>query len=148
MRSPLTAANFVPANGILLIWLPVVLNFLPNGCSPEANVRAHRCGTRVALNLITPFVSRLSLKGPEICSAELKGPLKGPRIRPEIFDFEPDFGLKLGQTKPSISGTAPTNWHTMISNESGHISACFGDDPNLLNCEIAQRKSSSPPLPL
>ncbi len=33
-------------------------------------------------------------------SAERKGPRKLSRIRPEIFDFEPDGGLKLGQTKP------------------------------------------------
>ena len=36
-------------------------------------------------------------------SAELKGPRKLLRIRPGIFDLEPDLGLKLGQTKPKIS---------------------------------------------
>ncbi len=41
-------------------------------------------------------------------SAKLKGPRKLSRIQPEIFDFEPDLGLKLGQTKPKISGTVPT----------------------------------------
>ena len=71
-------------------------------------------------------------------SAELKGPGKLLRIRPRIFDFEPDLGLKLGQTKPKISGTVPTNRHTTIPNDSGPISACFDDDPKLLNCEIAQ----------
>ena len=60
------------------------------------------------------------------------------RIRPEIFDFELELGLKLGQSKPKISGTAPTNRHTTIPNDSGPISACFDDDPKLLNCEIAQ----------
>ena len=71
-------------------------------------------------------------------SAELKGPRQLVRIRPEIFDFEPDLGLKLGQTKPNIPGTVPTNRHTTLPNDSGPISACFDDDPKLLNCEIAQ----------
>ncbi len=30
------------------------------------------------------------------------------KIQPEIFDFEPDWGLMLGQTKPKIYGTVPT----------------------------------------
>ncbi len=59
-------------------------------------------------------------------------------VRPEIFDFETDLGLKLGQTKPDISGTAPTNCYTTIPNDSGPNSACFDDDPKLLKCEIAQ----------
>ncbi len=70
-------------------------------------------------------------------SAELKGPRK-LLIRPEIIDFEPDVALKLGQAKPAISGTVPTNRHIAIPNGSGPISACFDDDPNLFNCEIAQ----------
>ncbi len=41
------------------------------------------------------------------------------RIRPEIFDVDPDLGLKLGQTKPEISGALPTNRHTAIPNDSG-----------------------------
>jgi hypothetical protein len=45
------------------------------------------------------------------------------RIRPEIFDFEPELHLKLGQTKPKISGTVPTNRHTTFPNDSGPISA-------------------------
>ena len=77
-------------------------------------------------------------KQSEYDSAELKGPRKLLRIRPGIFDFEPDLGLKLGQTKPKISGTVPTNRHTTIPNDSGPISTCFDDDPKLLNCEIAQ----------
>ncbi len=76
--------------------------------------------------------------------AELQGPRKPFRIRPEIFVFEPDSGLKLDQTKPVLSGTVPTNRHTTIPNHSGPISACFDDDPKL-NCEIAQ--PSSPELP-
>ncbi len=76
------------------------------------------------------FTSRLS--------AELKGPGKLVWIRPEIFDFEPDLGQKLGQTKPKIPGTIPTNRHTTIPNDSVPMSACFEDDPKLLNCEIAQ----------
>ncbi len=75
-------------------------------------------------------------------SAELKGPRKLLRIRPGIFEFEPDLGLKLGQTKPKISGTVPTNRHTTIPNDSGPVSACFDDDPKLLNCEIAQPSGS------
>ena len=71
-------------------------------------------------------------------SAELKGPGKLLRIRPGIFNFEPELGLKLGQTKPKISGTVPTNRHTTVPNNSGPISACCDDGPKLLNCEIAQ----------
>ena len=46
------------------------------------------------------------------------------RIRPEIFDFEPDLGLKR-------TGAVPTNRHTTIPNDSGPISVCFGDYPKL-----------------
>ncbi len=69
-----------------------------------------------------------------IISAELKGPRQFVRIRPEIFNFEPDSGPKLGQTKPKNirHGT-----HEPAHND-GPISACFGDDPKLLNCEVAQ----------
>ncbi len=70
--------------------------------------------------------------------AELKGPRKLLGIQPGIFDFEPDLGLKRGQTKPQIPGTVPTNRHTTIPDDSGPISACFDDDPKLFNCEIAQ----------
>ncbi len=80
----------------------------------------------------------LQLMAKDHDSAELKGPRKLLRIRPGIFDFEPDLGLKLGQTEPEISGTAPTDRHTTIPNDSAPTSACFGDDPQLVNCEIAQ----------
>ncbi len=56
-----------------------------------------------------------------VYSAELQGPGKLVRIRPEIFDFELELGLKLGHSKPKISGTVPTNWHTTIPNDSGPI---------------------------
>ncbi len=49
------------------------------------------------------------------------------RIRLEIFDFEADLGLKLGQTKPKISGTVPTDRHTTIGKYSVKIY-----DPKLL----------------
>ncbi len=62
--------------------------------------------------------------------AELKEPRTLLRIRPEIFDFEPDLGPKLGQTKPKISSTVPTNRHTTIPNGSRPISACLDDDPS------------------
>ena len=73
-------------------------------------------------------------------SAELKGPRILFWIRPEIFDFEPEFGLKLGRAKPKIPGTVPTGRHATIANDSGPILACFDDDARLLNCEIAQPK--------
>ncbi len=73
---------------------------------------------------------RRQSKGPG--SAELRGPRKLLRIRPGIFNFEQNVSLKLGQTKPKISGTVPTNQHTTIPNDSGPISACFDDDPKLL----------------
>ena len=53
------------------------------------------------------------------------------RIRPQIVEFEADLGLKLGQTKPKIYGTVPTNRHTAIPNDSVPISECFDDDPIL-----------------
>ncbi len=56
----------------------------------------------------------------------------------EIFDFQPDVGLKRSHTKPKIHGTAPTERHTTIPNDSGPISSCFDEDPELSNCEIAQ----------
>ncbi len=62
-------------------------------------------------------------------------------IRPEIFEFELDLGLKLGQTKRKISGTVPTNRHTTTPNDSGPILACFDDDPKLVNCEVAPPNS-------
>ncbi len=73
---------------------------------------------------------------PPETSAELKGPRKIVRMWLEIFDFKPDLGLKLGQTKPQISGTVPTNRHTTIPNNSGPISACLDDHPERLNCEM------------
>ena len=61
-------------------------------------------------------------------SAELKGPRKLRRIRPEIFAFEPDLGL----TTPDDSGaTVPTDRCTTILNDSGPMSACCDDDPRL-----------------
>ncbi len=73
-----------------------------------------------------------------IFSPTVKGPGKLLRIRPEIFDFGSDVGLKGGKTKPKIPGTAPTDWHTTIPTDSGPMSVCFHNDPKLLNCEIAQ----------
>ncbi len=75
-------------------------------------------------------------------SAKLKGPRTLLRIRPEICDFQPDLGLKLGQSKPKISGTAPTDRHTTVPDESGPISACFDDDPKPLKCKISSAESS------
>ncbi len=101
---------------------------------------------------------RLSYKGPENGSIGALSAVKRVnkarqllRIRPKIFDFKPDLGLKLGLTKPKISGTAPTDRHTTLPNDSGPISSCFDDDPKRLNCEIAQPRplctgDGSPPL--
>ena len=61
-----------------------------------------------------------------------------------MVGFEPDLGLAPNQTKPNIPGTVPTNWHTTIPNDSGPVSACFDDDPKLLNCEIAQPRQCGP----
>ncbi len=69
------------------------------------------------------------------------------RIRPGIFDFEPDLGPKLGQTKPTTSGTVPTDRHTTIPNDPGPMSACFDDEPKLLHCEIAQPSGVKAPIP-
>ena len=66
------------------------------------------------------------------------------RIRPEIFDFEPDLGLELRQTKPYICGTVPTHEHTATPSDSGPTPACFDDDPIVLNCERAQPNLAVP----
>ncbi len=74
------------------------------------------------------------------CAGRKRPPAHG-RVqitRQEIFDFIPDLGLKLGKTEPEISGTVPTNWHTTIPKNSVPISACFDDDPRLLNSKIAE----------
>ena len=55
-------------------------------------------------------------------SSELKGRRKHERIRSDIVDFEPELGLKLGQTKPKMSGMVPADRHTTIPNDSGPIS--------------------------
>ena len=56
-----------------------------------------------------------------------------------VFDSEPGLGLKLGQSKPTMPGTVPTDRHTTIPIDSGPIpAALFDDDPELLNSEIAQ----------
>ncbi len=76
-------------------------------------------------------------------SAERRGPPKCLGIQPEIFDFEPDLGLKLCQITPEISGMVPTNRHTTIPNDSGPTLACFDDDPKLLRCEITQPRQGA-----
>ncbi len=53
------------------------------------------------------------------------------RIQPGIFDFDPDWGLRLLQTKPKISGTVPAKGHSTIPKDSVPISACFDDDPKI-----------------
>ncbi len=60
------------------------------------------------------------------------------RIRPEIFDLEPDFGLKRNQTKPEISGTVSTNRHTTIPNDAGRLRHVSTTIRNFWNCELAQ----------
>ncbi len=61
-------------------------------------------------------------------AAKLKGPRTLFKDPTEILHFAPDFGLKLGQTNPKISGTVPTHRRTTISNDSEPISACLEDD--------------------
>ncbi len=76
----------------------------------------------------------------KVDSAEPKGPRQLLRIRSGIFEFEPGLGLKLDQTKPERSGTEPEQRDTRIPNDYGPTSACFDDNPKLLNCEIAQNE--------
>ncbi len=38
-----------------------------------------------------------------------------------IFDFEPNWGLKMGWTKTKMPGTVPTNLHTTIPNDNKMI---------------------------
>ncbi len=49
----------------------------------------------------------------------IKEPRTFERIRPEIFDFEPECGLKRGRTAPKIPGTVAGDRHTTIPNDSG-----------------------------
>ncbi len=65
-------------------------------------------------------------------------PQKLLRFRPGIFDFDPDVALKLGHTKPKISGSVPTKRRSQRSRTILGRFRCFNDDPKLLNCEIPQ----------
>ncbi len=76
-------------------------------------------------------------------SAERARPRQMLGIWLEIFYFEPDLGLKLGQTKPNISGTVPTNRHTTIPNDSGQISACLDYDQQLFKLRVSRVKDRS-----
>ncbi len=86
---------------------------------------------------------------PRVCSAELKGPRKCFRIQPEIFDFDPDLGLRRGKTKPKYPARYPQTGtqrsRTMLC--AVPISACFGDAPKLSNCELAQPSGVYPGSP-
>ncbi len=64
-------------------------------------------------------------------SPEIEGPRKLLRITPDIFDFEPELGLKRSQTKPKIPSKVTANRDTTIPNNYGPISACFDNDPKL-----------------
>ncbi len=55
------------------------------------------CRTHLKLAPQTNYKS-ISWLTPGLRSAELKGPRKLVRIRPEVFDFDTGLGLKLGQT--------------------------------------------------
>jgi hypothetical protein len=86
------------------------------------------CGC-LSLSLHLPLFLSLSL----YLSLSLKPTIQG------VFDSEPGLGLKLGQSKPTMPGTVPTDRHTTIPINSGPIpAALFDDDPELLNSEIAQ----------
>ncbi len=107
--------------------------FAHTGRSAETRWICRKMSRCQGVSRLTSNVQRASIDD----STELQGPRELLRIRPEIFDFEPDLKLKLGQTTPKISGTVPTDRHTTIPNDSGPISACFDNDPKL---EIAQPK--------
>ncbi len=71
-------------------------------------------------------------------SAELKGPRTLLRIRPKPFDLEPKSAPKPDEAKPMMPKAVPTNRHEPFPINFGAVSVCFGHDPKLLNCEIAQ----------
>ncbi len=73
--------------------------------------------------------------GPE--QAELKGPRKLLRIRPETFDFELDLGLKRGQDKHKIFGTLPIGRHTTILASGARDNNLSGRAPQ--NIEVVVR---------
>ena len=68
-------------------------------------------------------------------TAELNGPGKLLRIRPNIVDVGPKSAPKPDEAKP---GAVPTNRHKPIPIDFGPVSGCFDHDPKLVNCEIAQ----------
>ncbi len=82
----------------------------------------------------------------KVDSAALKRPREVLRIRPEIFNVDPDLGLKLRQTKQHIwHGT-----HKPAHSDSERFWADFGvfrRRSETLNCEIAQPRGGLRPPP-
>ncbi len=70
--------------------------------------------------------------------AELKGPGKLLRIRPDIADLMPKSAPKPNEAKPKMPGAVPTNWREPIPIDFGAVSVSFDHDPKLLHCEITQ----------
>ncbi len=82
-------------------------------------------------NHIADVAAREAVHGPHEARANkyIKKQEQYEKLHQTIFDFEPDLGLKLGQTKPKISSAVPTDRNTTIPNDLGQISTCFADDP-------------------
>ncbi len=70
-------------------------------------------------------------------AAELKGPDNFLRIRPEIDDFEPDLGQKLGQTKPKKLARHPQTGRQRFRTVMSRF-RCLSTTIRNLNCERSQ----------
>ncbi len=96
----------------------------PAGCSeaPGMDTKARRRALRRALQN----------------SAEIKGPGKLVRARQKDVDLGPTSASKQNEGEPIMPKAVLTNRHEPIPIDFGPVSVCFGHDPKLLNCEIAQ----------
>ncbi len=77
--------------------------------------------------------------GGEHDSAELKGPGRLLRIRPEIINVGPKSAPKPDETKPKMPGAVPTNRHKPMPIDFGPVSLRFEDDPKFVKLWRALR---------
>ncbi len=94
---------------------------------------------------LPPILRSIGLTSPSlVTSAELKGPGKTIKIRPEIVDLGPKSAPKPDEAKPKMPGAVPASRHKPMPNDFGPVSGCFGHDPKLATCEIAQPNTEPP----
>jgi hypothetical protein len=107
-------------------------------------IRADFCcapGTRLLLGKET--VARVA----GLSSAELQGPRKLSRIRPEIFDFDPNLGPKAGPNQsPKYPARYPQTGTQRFRTIRGRFRLVSTTIRNVFNCEIVQPSSLAGPL--